>query len=238
MKKKTIFLNYTFVIIIGLCLMQTVGCKKDDNNNEIPNIANCGTVTDAAGNVYKTVKIGTQCWLQENLKTTKYRDGSSIPYVSNQTSWSTLVTSAYCYYNNIASNSDSCGLLYNWFALADARNLCPVNWHVPTDAEWTILTTYLGGESVASGKLKEDGYIQWQSPNTGATNETGFTARAGGFRDNNGMFDYIGIHGFWWTNSEYLTDWAWSRDMSSDNSNVSSFEYNKKGGLSVRCLKD
>jgi uncharacterized protein (TIGR02145 family) len=138
------------------------------------------TVTDIDGNIYHTVTIGTQVWMVENLKTTKYRNGDPIPNVTGN-AWAALTTGAYCWYNNDAATYKATyGALYNWYAVADSRNIAPTGWHVPTDAEWTTLTTFLGGESVAGGKLKETGTNHWTSPNTGATNETGFTALPGG----------------------------------------------------------
>jgi uncharacterized protein (TIGR02145 family) len=139
-------------------------------------------VSDVDGNTYKVVIIGTQVWMAENLKTTKYSDGTPIPLVTDNTAWSNLTTPGYCWYNNdSATIAQTYGALYNWYTV-NTGNLCPAGWHVPTDAEWTILITYLGGEDVAGGKLKEAGTAHWSSPNTGATNETGFTALPGGFR--------------------------------------------------------
>ena len=140
-----------------------------------------GTVVDIDGNVYNTVTIGTQVWMVENLKTTKYRNGDAIPNVTGNASWVALSTGAYCWYNNDAATYKATyGALYNWYAVGDSRNIAPSGWHVATDSEWTTLSTFLGGESIAGDKLKEIGTSHWLSPNTGATNSNGFTAFPGG----------------------------------------------------------
>lgn len=195
------------------------------------------TVTDIDGNVYHTVTIGTQVWMVENLKTTKYRDGTSIPNVTDNAAWDNLTTGAYCDYNNTPSNSATYGRLYNWYAATDAHNIAPTGWHVPTDAEWSTLTTYLGGESVAGGKLKEIGTTHWAGPNTGATNETGFTALPSGYRD--GSFYYVGISGWWWSATESIVaTHAYLRFMSYYYSDVDGYGISKERGLSIRCVRD
>ena len=171
-----------------MLLFTLVSCsKKDDPFNQVNN-QNAATVTDIDGNVYHTVTIGTQTWMVENLKTTRYRNGEAIPNITDNASWAALITCAYCDYNNIPSNSITYGKLYNWYAVNDSRNIAPMGWHVSTDAEWTTLTTFLGGTSIAGGKLKENGTIHWNSPNVGATNETGFSALPGGYRLNSGFY--------------------------------------------------
>ena len=134
-----------------------------------------GSMTDKDGNIYKTILIGTQTWMVENLKTTKYNDGTSIPFVSEPTSWSNLSTPACCWQQNDPARKVTYGVLYNWYTINTGK-LCPKTWHVPSDSEWTALTDYLGGENVAGGKLKESGFKHWYSPNTGATNEVAFSA--------------------------------------------------------------
>ena len=196
------------------------------------------TVTDIDGNVYHTVTIGTQVWLVENLKTTHYRDGTAIPNVTDGNTWDNLTTGAYCDYDNTPSNSDIYGRLYNWYITTNSHNICPKGWHVPSDAEWTTLITYLGGASVAGGKLKETGTTHWESPNTGATNETGFSALPGGTRYDDRTFGGIGYYGYWWSSTEYGTDDAWGRDVIYVVSGINRWSYGKTVGLSVRCLKD
>ena len=194
------------------------------------------TLTDADGNTYGLIKIGSQIWMAENLKTTKYNDGTSIPLVTNNTSWAVLSTPGYCWYNNDASTyKNTYGALYNFYTVETGK-LCPTGWHVPTNIEWTALTTYLGGESVAGGKLKETGTTHWNSPNTGATNETGFTALPGGYRNNNGAFNDIGNQGDWWSSTESGTNNAWFRYMLYNSNSVHISSYYKIYGFPVRCL--
>jgi uncharacterized protein (TIGR02145 family) len=194
------------------------------------------TIKDIDGNVYKTVTIGKQVWMAENLKTSKYNDGTSIPLVMDSTAWKALKTPAYSWYNKYIANKEIYGALYNWFAVK-TNKLCPSGWHVPNDAEWTTLTTYLGDVNVSGGKLKEKGTIHWKNPNTGATNESGFTALAGGHRNFVGTFNYSGDLGYWWCSEEYNASNAWFRNMSSSSSSVGRYDYSKNGGFSVRCLR-
>jgi uncharacterized protein (TIGR02145 family) len=209
------------------------------NNGDIvfnPNIT-YGSITDIDGNTYKTVTIGTQTWMAENLKVTKYNDGIAIPNVTDNTAWRELTTGALCDYGNTPSNSETYGKLYNWHAVNTGK-LCPTGWHVPSDAEWTELTDYLGGTSVAGDKLKETGTTHWNNLNTGATNETGFTALPGGNRLYNGTFLGIGGNGYWWSATEDDASGAWYRDMTYDYSDVYRNYLLKELGLSVRCLRD
>lgn len=176
--------------------MFSVRCVKDYLIKKIPE-----SVDDIDGNTYHWISIGTQVWMIENLNTTKYRDGTAIPNVTDSATWGGITTGAYCNYDNDANNATTYGRLYNSYAVNNGSNIAPVGWHVPSDSEWTILTRYLG-ESVAGGKLKEAGLAHWASPNTGATNETGFTALPGGYRSENGKFlDSIGDYGYWWTST-------------------------------------
>jgi len=195
-----------------------------------------GTVSDVDGNIYSTVTIGNQEWMAKNLKTTKYNDGTSIPLEIGSAEWGALITPAYCWYENSVTTYGTYGVLYNWYAVNTGK-LCPIGWHVPSDAEWTTLTTYLGGESVAGGKLKAT--TQWNSPNTGATNETGFTALPGGLRYyGGGAFSSIGFDGNWWSSTGTSTPFAWPRGISYNFSNVYNPNYSKRSGFSVRCLRD
>lgn len=198
---------------------------------------NCGvsTVKDYQGNTYNTVKIGNQCWLRENLKSTKLNDGTLIPLVIDST-WANL-TPAYCWYGNNISNKDIYGALYNWTTVNTSK-LCPIDWHVPSDAEWTTLSDYLGGESVAGGKLKETGTDHWASPNTGATNETGFTALPGGNRSTSVIYGAIGVHGLWWTGSLLAGEEIWARSLNNYDSILFKGTWNRRTGASVRCVKD
>jgi uncharacterized protein (TIGR02145 family) len=198
-----------------------------------------GTVTDIDGNVYTTVIIGTQIWLGENLKVTHYRNGDVLPNVTNGTQWNRLSTGAYCWYNNDeAAYKNVYGAYYNWFTVVDSRNLCPTGWHIPNDAEWTTLTNYLGGDSVAGDKMKETGTVHWLSPNTGATNECGFTGLPGGSRYGTGPFNDIGYSGNWWSSTAYEPHDAWFRYLLFNDGSVLKDWYNKGNGFSVRCVRD
>jgi uncharacterized protein (TIGR02145 family) len=196
-----------------------------------------GTMTDQQGNVYKTIVIGTQEWMAENLKTTTFRNGETIPNVTSSFQWSSTALAAWCYYNNDSQYNCPYGKLYNWYAVADPRGLCPTGWHVPTDAEWTTLTTLLG-ESVAGGKLKSTGVQYWVSLNIGATNESGFSGLPGGSRGDCGVNCTIGYNGYWWSSSERLTYDAWFRNLFYNSGDVSRNANIKSGGFSVRCLRD
>jgi uncharacterized protein (TIGR02145 family) len=203
-----------------------------------------GSVNDIDGNTYKTIEVGTQTWMAENLKTTKFNDGTTIQYMPGYVEWNTK-TAGYSWFNeDIATYKDVYGALYNWFAVDGAsnggNNICPTGWHVPTDSEWKILTTYLGGELIAGGKLKEAGTTHWTTPNTGATNESGFTALPGGC--NNGIGEYlnIGISGWWWssTDTPYYIYTSWYRFMYNEYYSVIRADTDKLSGLNVRCIKD
>ncbi len=197
-------------------------------------------VSDIEGNVYKTVAIGTQIWMAENLKTTKYRNGVSIPLVTTNASWAALTSGAYCLYNNdAASFKATYGALYNWYAVTDPRNIAPMGWHVPTDADWTTLINYLGNLSIDGSKMKEAGTSHWSDPNTGATNTSGFTGLPGGYRySNDGVFYYVGLYSYWWSSTENDTTSAWQRGLYYLDFKVTRDPYDKKYGYSVRLVKD
>jgi len=216
------------LLLTGMFSVFTNSCKKDDINTN--------TFTDSRdGTVYKTVKIGNQVWMAENLK-----------YLPSVVSPGTgLETTPYYYVNEYAgtnvtnakatSNYKTYGVLYNWAA---AVNACPTGWHLPSDAEWKELTDYLGETSVAGGKLKETGTTHWTSPNIGATNETGFKALPGGYRAKSGSFGNVGNGGSWWSATELNASNAWYRRMNNYDSNVFRSNDNKGYGLSVRCVRD
>ena len=210
----------------------------------IPNLTQSVTFnfmpcTDADSNHYTVVQIGAQIWMAENLKTTKYINGDIIPIVTDGITWVNLVVGAYCNYNNSLSNSLTYGKLYNWYAVNTAI-LAPNGWHVATDAEWTTLTNYLLGETGSGGKLKKNCTTLWQSPNTAATNKSGFTALPGGYREGSGgTYADMGVDGIWWSATEIpTTDGAWNRSVCCADSNVYRTSYYKPNGLSVRCVRD
>jgi len=238
---------YSLVIVIVFVIYAT-SCKKgNDTNNPVPDV----TVKDIDGNVYHTVIIGTQTWMVENLKVTKLNDGTTIPNVPDKTAWDKSVNIGYCWYNNDISNKILYGGLYNWYSLNTGK-LCPSGWHVPSVTEFTTLINYLGGSSVAGGKLKEKGYAHWAKANdvngpdpaigiSNATNESGFTSLPGGYR-------YVGIDEF--ADLGFYTDY-WTSNEADEYSTIPILElgYNgddvsfyshawKAEGHSVRCIKD
>jgi len=207
--------------------------------------------TDGDNNNYPIVTIGTQTWMAENLKTTTYANGTAIPLVTGSSNWAALTYTdkAYCWYNDDIANKATYGALYTWAAAMNGaastttnpsgiQGVCPTSWHLPSDAEWRVLTDYLGGESVAGGKLKEAGTMHWISPNTDATNETGFTALPGGGRYSSGTFNNIGYYGLWWSATEDDSDYAWLRLMYYNNGGVGRYSLSKEVGFSVRCVRD
>ncbi len=206
-------------------------------------IATCstmfGSVSDIDGNLYSTVLIGDQWWMAENLKTIHFADGTLIPNITESLTWSQLSSPAWCNYNNSILYGSIYGKLYNWFTVADPRNVCPDGWHVPSDTEWTLLTDYLGGFSTAGGKMKA--ITGWNAPNTGANNESLFTGLPGGYIQVIGNFStflHIVYSGMWWSNSEFSLSEAWYRNLVFNYDVAAYNNTNKKNGFSVRCIKD
>jgi uncharacterized protein (TIGR02145 family) len=193
-----------------------------------------GLVTDIEGNVYKTIQIGTQTWMAENLKTTKYRNGDPIPHLTDNSALNILNPGAYFWYNNDITNRATYGALYNWYAATDGRNIAPAGWHVPTDGEVLTLMNYLGGGAVAGGKLKESGTTHWASPNIGATNESGFTALPGGARSGTSFYSINGS-AYLWSSSQPIV-WYWY--MYSGDWNLYRDNGSESDGYSVRCVKN
>ena len=198
------------------------------------------TVTDIDGNVYPIITIGSQTWMKENLKTTRYRNGEAIPTGLNDASWGTTLSGAYAIYNNDAANNTVYGKLYNWYAAVDSRKLAPAGWHIPSTTEWMVLINFLGGLNTAGGKMKETGLTHWNTPNTGATNNSGFTALSSGYRNSNGSYSLLGNTGYCWTTSESAPG--------STNAEAIALFYNlseavlvngsKLYGVPIRCVKD
>ena len=186
------------------------------------------------------VTIGTQLWTGCNLDVTTYRDGTPIPQVTDPTAWAGLTTGAWCYYDNDFANGPTYGKLYNWYAVNDIDHdgLAPIGYHVPTDAEWTVLTDYLGGVTVAGGEMKEAGLCHWLTPNTDATDSSGFTGLPGGGRYPNGTFSAITYTGFWWSSTENDTTNAFYRNLNHNNGDVYGYYNFKSYGFSVRLIKD
>jgi uncharacterized protein (TIGR02145 family) len=240
--------TYTFTPDVGQCATtttQTITITAPKVTSPISFVA--PPITVAA---LPNVTIGTQVWTNKNLDISTYRDGTPIPQVTDPSQWENLTTGAWCYYNNDEANGAIYGKLYNWYAVAGIydvsslndttlrKQFAPVGWHVPSDLEWTTLTTFLGGESVAGGKMKETGTTHWISPNTDATNTSGFTGLPGNNREFNGSFLPIGNYGFWWSSSVDDTTNAWNYILNYYIGNVIRDYYYKTYGLSVRLIKD
>jgi uncharacterized protein (TIGR02145 family) len=227
-------------IVIGLHLVTAGSCKKDDA--PAPSVPVTGTMTDVDGTVYKTIKIGNQVWMAENLRVTKYKDGSTIPFKVALTDWRNLVTGAHCPTHWGVAATATYGYLYNWYAVNDARGLAPAGWHIPTKTEWQTLIDFVGGSAAATNKLKEAGSTHWDLNNT-ANNSSGFTAIGAGFRFENGNYPAVSggspAHGSWWssTSAGGANTSAAARDLQG-NSQVKDAVFLYNYGLSVRCVKD
>jgi uncharacterized protein (TIGR02145 family) len=192
-------------------------------------------VTAQDGKVYKTVKIGNQIWMTENLNVSTYRNGDTIPQVQDPKAWSRLTTGAWCYYGGKAETGTRYGKLYNWYAINDPRGLAPEGWHSPTDAEWVTLTNFLGGKIESSMKIKSN---KGWSQNGNGTNESGFSALPGGTRSINEAFSFAGDYGYWWTSSSFDGSSAWNRFLAYNNNYIGRSTGWKQFGNSVRCIKD
>ncbi|MFZ4455783.1 MAG: fibrobacter succinogenes major paralogous domain-containing protein [Bacteroidales bacterium] len=204
---------------------------------------NYGIMTDLNGNTYKTIKIGSQIWMAENLRTTKLSDGSDIPQITNSYEWAGLTTSACCTYMNTQINDSiiTNGRLYNWFCVDGVVNIAPPGWHVPTDFEWETLRTQLGSLETGGGKLKETGFTHWATPNEGANNHSGFTSIASGARSNMGFFMGIHIEDVFWSSSQKYINYSDNGAYWYLSNNVAGFNNsytNKQFGFSVRLVKD
>lgn len=200
-------------------------------------------VSDVDGNVYKTVVIGEQTWMAENLKTTRYATGDTIPNVVNKDQWLNLTDGAWSYYKNDIKNDELYGKLYNWYNVVDDRNVCPNGWHVPSDEEWKVLADYVienGYEGTEGVALKgQSGWNDYDGLSGNGTDNFGFNALPGGNRNINGNFSKIGQNGYWWSTSEHANPLnAWSRYLYNNNSNIMNYEDFKNYGFSIRCLKD
>jgi uncharacterized protein (TIGR02145 family) len=236
--------------IAFLILLFASGCKKEKEDEVTTPVHETGTMTDADGNMYRTIKIGNQWWMAENLKTIRYRDSSLILHLTNlnATQWSSNTTGAYCEYED---GNSTPGLLYNWFSVSSEHNLAPAGWHIPSDDEWKELERNLGMSppdadnsgwrgSHVGDKLKIGGTEGWRaSENVWPTNESGFTALAGSCRLFDGSWGSPGLTqtGFWWTSTASANE-AWYRYLDYKNANVFRSHCSQNYGFSVRCIKD
>ncbi len=203
-------------------------------NNLILTIVVLTVILFSTSGYAQTVTIGSQVWTSKNLDVATYRNGDVIPQVEDYKAWEDLTTGAWCYYENDASNGTKYGKLYNWYAVNDPRGLAPNGYHIPTDAEWTQLSDYLGGEEAGTKMKSTSGWVE----NGNGTNRSGFSGLPGGFRPNYGSFDYIGTGGFWWSSTESSADFAGTRYLVYTKTNVKWLNNYKSKGCSVRCLRD
>ncbi len=250
-------LKKTLLVIIMISILLCISCTEnsvspEDKPNEKKDPPE--TVKDIDDNIYKTIKIGSQWWLVENLKVTRYRNGDSIHHVPDDLEWPVIKSGAYSIYDHAGLNIDTYGLLYNWFAVNDNRGIAPVGWHIPTDDEWKELEIFLGMEQSEvdddfwrgtneGGKLKEADFMHWKNPNEGATNESGFTALPNGYRNNKSSeFSTITYQAHFWASTEYNStqpkDFAWGRSLHRQKSTVSRRYHDKQTGFGVRCIMD
>ena len=233
--KKSLFIWILPIVCISLLLISN-NCKKETITKKQPDFG--PSVMDIDNNIYHTVNIGTQVWMMENLKTSRYNDGSLIPKVTTEDYWIKLSTPAFCWYNNDSiGNKEKYGALYNWYAVNTGK-LCPIGWHVPNDSDWTILIAYLGGKEIAGGKLKETGTEIWSTPNDGASNDFSFNAIPSGLRSYDGIFKSKGSYAFWWSSTDYSIDVASNYFVSSLYHDIVISGSSKTDGFSVRCIKD
>ncbi len=235
--------NHIIIMLVSVFLL-----------GSITNAQETGTVTDIDGNDYQTVKIGDQWWMAENLRVTRYRNGEKLPNITDSEDWRRLQIGAWSYYKNDPSNDDTYGKLYIWYAVDDDRGLCPEGWHVPSDDEWKQLEMHLGmtqqeinetdwrgineGGKMKSTSTEPEPHPRWNSPNTEATNESGFSGLPGGVRNNDGNFHHLGSYGFWWSSTEDITSNAWIRGLGYGNGDVHRYYYYKQNGFSVRCIRE
>lgn len=245
-----------FLIGANIILAFFPCCKKDD-----PSV-NYGSIIDIDGNTYKVILIGNQLWMSENLKTTKYNDGTAIPNITVSGTWGAATTGAYCDCDNTPANSTTYGRLYNWYVVDNnaaskvasngGKNVCPTGWHVPSDTEWTTLTDYLtnngygfegSGSDIAKSMAATSGWTTYVTFGTAgndqaSNNRSGFTAVPGGDRTFNGTYTAIGLYSYWWSSAEYSTTNAYSRGIHYNNGIVFRANGDRRDGFHVRCLRD
>lgn len=229
--KKTKNLSVDMAVLVAVILLMVTGCKKTDEPE---------TVTDIDGNVYKTVVIGTQTWMAENLKTKLYNNGDLIPDVTSEIEWDGLGTDAFCWYNNDQQTYKATyGALYNWYAVNTGK-LCPAGWHVPSDAEWTTFIDFLDGRDYAGGKMKEMGTLHWVAPNTEASDTYGFKALPAGDRSAEIAFGFWGIgeYAAWWSSTGKDATHSYFLEAYYNSETVYKTYTNNRFGFSVRCIKN
>jgi len=251
MKKNNLILG-TFLSIAAILFSSCGASPSSDNPYNLPESIAVETIGGASPSSDTTsiekvegrtesiesiavVTIGSQIWTSKNLNVSTYRNGDVIPQVQDPNAWANLTTGAWCYYNNDASNDTICGKLYNWYAVNDPRGLAPKGFHIPSDAEWTVLTNYLGGEEIAGKKMKSTS--GWKEDGN-KRNSSGFSGHPGGSRGKSGSFRNFGGYGYWWSSTEDDSTNAWNHNLYYCNGIVYRSNDYKESGLSVRCLRD
>ena len=219
----TFHINIQLLLTLFLFMASGVNTRED-----------ISTITDIDGNIYKTVVIGRQEWMAENLRTIRFTDGTIIPGITDMTEWVRTDSPAYSWYDNDMANREFFGGLYNWHAVK-TNKLCPTGWRVPSDNDWSLLSSFIDSNG---GALKEVGTTHWVSPNTGATDLYGFTALPAGVRNDNGQFYLLGEETIFWSITEYSVYSAWTQKLRHDSSLFVRIHNGKNGGYSVRCIKD
>jgi uncharacterized protein (TIGR02145 family) len=230
------FAQRTIIAIVCSCLLVVIGPNRTlagDIQTELTDTIrpmNAPTLAEP-----RMVRIGSQTWMATNLDVDTYRNGDSISQVIDVRHWNELETGGWCHYNNDPMNGRIFGRLYNWYAVSDPRGLCPVGWRLPGEEDWAKLAEALGGEDLAGGQLKAINF--WVMPNTAATNGSGFTALPGGYRFDNG-FSYLGTTGHWWSLTEEDRELAWCHLIGYNDGGLYRTSFDKKLGLSVRCIRE
>jgi uncharacterized protein (TIGR02145 family) len=220
----------SYAILLGVLVSLIMSCNKKDNPPD--------PVKDIEGNTYKTVRIGEQVWMAENLRTSTFSDGSEIPDVTSATGWTGLTTPGFCWYNNDeAANKDTYGALYNFYSVVSGT-LCPDGWHVPSRDEWQKLRDASGDTLTEGGKLKESGTLHWKTPNTGAVNSYGFSALPAGIRYFEGTFNSASFFTAFWSSTEADNEKAWYFSLYYCDSIAAMNRISKKDGFSIRCVKN
>jgi uncharacterized protein (TIGR02145 family) len=231
--------NMKKIISIIIIIILIFGCKKSLTPDTLP--IQVKPLFDIDGNGYDTVKIDTQLWMKQNLTSAHYRNGDPIPEITSNAIWSTLTTGAWCWYNNDSVTYAAIyGKLYNWYAVNDSRGLAPYGYHIPSVTEWVLLSSSLGGDIVAGGKMKETGTTHWSTPNTEANNSSGFTGLPGGFRTSIGTFYSVGTYGGWWSSSESTNSIgsSWYFTLGYNFGYISKADFSQSEGFSVRCIRN
>jgi uncharacterized protein (TIGR02145 family) len=226
-------------LLLGQFLILLYSCEAPEQSPNPDYTGQTGHITDIEGSIYNTIGIGSQIWMVENLKATSLNDGTPITQIFNDSIWNRIKSPGYCWYNNDSlANGNIYGALYNFYTI-ETGLLCPTGWHVPGESEWNILATFLGGNEIAGGKLKDYTTPYWKGTNICIVNNFDFSALPGGQRRNiTGRFDEIGVIGYWWTSTSNEDNFAYSRSMSNSSLKLDSYINNKKCGFSIRCLKD